>query len=135
MLAEMIDAQNPYAAPTCDAPSQTIRSYLRKAGARSSLVNSKLLYRKIAVEAPIEAIVEYRAYEPWDRVIVDGRTMARKVCWVWFAPGFEFELPGEPWPVRVRLEVRVEPWLAIRWLRLEIDGQMVYEEGQPPSAL
>lgn len=128
----MDSCQNPYAAPTSSLPSFAIRGYLRQnslSAPRAYLVKAGLLYRQISLEAPIEAVLEWRAYEPWDRILIDGQTMARRVCWIWFAPRFEFTLPSENAPIRVCIDVRVRPWLSVGWLRVAIDEQIVYEEG------
>jgi hypothetical protein len=127
----MLDAKNPYSAPACEAPSLAAQSYSRQPGVRATLISAKLLYRKIVVEAPVEAVIEYCAYEMWDRIIVDGLQRARKFCWVGFAKDFEFVLPSAPAPIPVRIDVRIGPLLRVRWLRVEIDGQAVYEEGRP----
>lgn len=130
-------SQNPYAAPQSESASFAFRRYLRSplpCVARSQLVKAKLLYRRIVIEAPIEAVLEWRAYELGDRIIVDGQTMARKVAWLWFADRFEFLLPSADSPIRVAVDVRVRPWLAVGWLRIAIDDVIVYEEGRPPKA-
>lgn len=129
----MLDATNPYAPPAALVPSLAFRTYDRRPGAFASLESARFLYRKIAVKAPLEATIEYRGYECWDRILVDGVTRARKISWIWFAPLFEFELPCEPIPARVRVDVRIGPWLTFRWLRLAIDGLTVYEEGACPK--
>jgi hypothetical protein len=56
---------------------------------------------------------------------VQGQPAAVSENQLWFVPRFESAIDA----MLAVLEVRVWPWLAVRSLRLHIDGQTIYEEG------
>lgn len=96
------------------------------------LDSSTFLYRRFIVEnAGRFFVVEWRGGEIGsEHVYVDGQKAAGGRSLKWFLPRFLFEL-GDAVAV---LEVRVWPWLALRWLRLKIDGEVEYEEGSFTSS-
>ncbi|MDP6467225.1 MAG: hypothetical protein QF918_05780 [Pirellulaceae bacterium] len=116
---------NPYA-----SPRHASGGFLRRPGFHVTLVSSKWLYRCLQVEAPIEAVIEYRGRGIGELVTVNGVAMCRMMDLWWFARLFEFDLETDQAPLPVQVRVRVNLLLRIRGFQLWMDGKMVYEEGR-----
>ncbi len=61
----------------------------------------------------------------YEGVLVDGVIAARQTSYFWFVPRFPFRLSDQD----AVIEVRVWPWLALRSLRLSVNGETLYSEG------
>jgi hypothetical protein len=60
-----------------------------------------------------------------EKISVNGKVTVKKSSLLWFVPRFEFPLGQAP----AILEIRVWPWLAIRSLLLNVNGEDCYREG------
>jgi hypothetical protein len=60
-----------------------------------------------------------------EKVLVNGRVTVKKSSMFWFVPRFDFALGND----RAVLKVSVWPWLAVRSLLLDVNGQECYREG------
>jgi hypothetical protein len=63
-----------------------------------------------------------------EKVYVDGTLACSAMSWLWFTPRFEFFINGH----QALIEVRVSPWLTLQSLRLFVDGNLEYHEGEMP---
>lgn len=116
---------NPYRTPVADdsLPLQWLGG-----PSRSKLVAQGLLYRKVAVEAPVEATVEFHGRSMHDRVLLNGQVVAQRVSWWRITPRLEFVVATDAGPCQGRVELRVWPWLALRRFRVIIANHVVYAE-------
>lgn len=64
----------------------------------------------------------------YESVSVDGGVVATGRHW-WIVPHFDFAIG----PHSGHIEVRLWPWLTLRYFSLAIDGTDLYEEGRMPS--
>ena len=62
----------------------------------------------------------------YESVLVQGEVAVKVPSLLWFAPRFEFRVGSLP----ASLDVRVWPWLALRSVRLTVDGRVAYAEGR-----
>lgn len=60
-----------------------------------------------------------------ESVLVDGMVTAFYRSFLWFVPQLPFRIGSHEGVI----DVRVWPWLAIRSIRLSIDGETLYSEG------
>jgi hypothetical protein len=88
-----------------------------------------MLLRRIVVEAPVEMTLEFNGRSLFDRVLVNGRCVARRTSWWRITPRLDFSLSVGPEQVTGCVEVRVWPWLALRGFRVTIADRVVYAEG------
>ncbi len=102
-------------------------------GARATLVAHGLLYRRLAVEAPLEITLEFNGRSLVDRVLVNDREVVRKTSWWRITPRLAFTLPAGEGAVTGLVEIRVWPWLALRGFRVTIADRVVYAEGKLKS--
>jgi hypothetical protein len=128
-FAQSTQNENPYQAPRKQSPHDGQWLGEWREGASATLVSHGLLYRKIAITAPIEATLEFigRNY-CWDMVRVDGNVVAWKISWWRINPQLDFQLPVGDSLVPGRVTLRLWPWLAFRRFRVEIAGRVVYQE-------
>ncbi len=117
---------NPYRAPQQLAGGSV--GALRP-GARAWLVARGLLYRRLAITAPLEITLEFHGRSLTDRVLVNERVVARRISWWRITPQLPFTLPTDEGPVRGLVEIRVWPWLTLRGFRVRIADRVVYAEG------
>lgn len=102
-------------------------------GARATLVAHGLLYRRLAIAAPLEITLEFNGRSLVDRVLVNDREVVRKTSWWRIAPRLAFTLPSGTGPINGLVEIRVWPWLALRGFRVSIADREVYSEGKLKS--
>ena len=95
---------------------------------RCELVRSFWLFREFRVIIEPDVLSYQVIYngrgKGCEYVYVNGEKAAGGRSWLWFVPSFEFHLGNLP----AALYVRVWPWLAVRSLKLVVDGQALYEE-------
>jgi hypothetical protein len=129
------EIENPYRSPQADCRVLEQDRPLR-GGVKSTLVASGLLYRRVLVEAPVEATIEFNGRSAIrDTVSVDGRVVAAKISWWRITPRLDFVLPARDTMIPVTVEVRMWPWLAMRGFRIHMAGQVVYAEGVWPKEM
>ena len=92
------------------------------------LAGSGLLYRRIQVEAPVAATIEYVGYGLRDRILVNGRLVCWRLPIMGLSDEFEFSISTNEEPLPGRIIVEVSKFLRIRRFELQIDGQTVYVE-------
>jgi len=117
---------NPYRAPGGD-PDSSVGPL--QPGAQATLVGRGLLYRRLAVTRPVELALEFNGRSLVDRVLVNGRQVARRTSWWRITPELPFVLPSDAGDVHGLVEIRVWPWLALRGFRVTIADRVVYAEG------
>jgi hypothetical protein len=118
---------NPYSAPQLEEPG-AVGPW--RPGAHATLVARGLLYRRLAVTAPLEMTLEFHGRSLLDRVLVNGREVARQTSWWRIAPRLSFTLASDDGSVPGLVEIRVWPWLALRGFRVTVGGRVVYTEGK-----
>ena len=94
----------------------------------AQLVRKGLLYRRIHLEAPIEATLEYSGLGLFDRVWVNGKLVAKRLPWVWLTDSFEFELPTERGMLSCELKLEFSRFARLVDVELLLDGKLVYRE-------
>lgn len=129
-MSRFEDDDNPYRSPT--APSDgRLRERTLRPGARARLLAKGLLYRRIWIEAPIEAELEFNGRSYWRDVIrVDGQIVASKISWWRITPHFHFDLPAGEKLLPVDVRIRLGPFLIMRGFQVAIGDQIVYHEGR-----
>jgi hypothetical protein len=60
----------------------------------------------------------------YEHVILNGLVVAGGRSWLWYIPHFEFAIEEK----LCILKVRVWPWMRLRSLSIEIDGEIVHTE-------
>ena len=124
----MNDSENPYAAPI-EACAVGSTERMLVAGARSTLLASGLLYRRVAVEAPIEAVIEFNGRSVWrDVVKIDDRVAVWKTSWYRIAPELQLELRADGAVLPVVISVRLGRFLRMRAFTIRIGDRVVYRE-------
>ena len=63
-----------------------------------------------------------------EKVAVDGAETIDRSRLLWFVPRFEVESGGDKYV----FNVRVWPWLTLRSLKIEKNGEQIYAEGSEP---
>ena len=94
----------------------------------AQLVGKGLLYRRIHVESPIEAMVEYSGLGLYDRVWVNRRLVAKRLPWVWLTDLFEFDLKTERGVLPVQLRLQFSRFARLAEVELIVGDQVVYKE-------
>jgi hypothetical protein len=101
----------------------------------ANLRQRRIHYRSFDVVTPEGSfVIEYYGKgmdNEW--ILVDGQVAACGRSTWWYTPHFEFQIGS----AHTVLAVRYWPWLTLRWLRLIVNGQIVYSEGSAghgPSA-
>lgn len=122
------ERDNPYRSARFTGPGVLLERELVP-GAKSRLLSSGLLYRRIQVEAPIQATVEFHGRSLWDVVKVDGQIAAAVFSWYRITPRFEFAVAATGRELPVVVEMRLGRFLRIKGFRLLVDGAVVYREG------
>jgi hypothetical protein len=121
---------NPYRSPEGIPRDASVQVGPLLPGARATLVARGLLYRRLAVAAPLEITLEFHGRSLVDRVLVNEREVVRKVSWWRIAPRLAFTLPSDTGVIHGLVEIRVWPWLALRGFRVSIADHVVYSEGK-----
>ncbi len=98
-------------------------------GTRATLVARGMLLRRLVLEAPVELTLEFNGRSLFDRVLINGRPVARRISWWRITPRLDFALSVGSEQVTGCVEVRVWPWLALRGFRVTIADRVVYTEG------
>lgn len=120
---------NPFASPRAVGKKLRDLVPVRRPGCAAVLGGSGLLYRKILVEAPVEASIEYIGYGLRDRILVNGRLVFWRLPIMGLSNAFEFSIPTNEDPLPGRIVVKVSKlFLRMRRFELQIDGQTVYLE-------
>jgi hypothetical protein len=99
-------------------------------GTQAKLLAKGWLSRKVAVEAPVETVIEFRGWELSPAVYVDGRLAARQPIQ---AEGIEFTLNVDDKALPVVVHHRPTLWATVAEFRIEIDGKIVYSEERWPA--
>jgi hypothetical protein len=99
----------------------------------ANLKQKRVHYRCFDVATPEgRFVVEYNGQGMGnERVLVDGQVAARGHSTWWYAPHFRFRIGSAD----AVLAVRFWPWLTLRWLKLIVDGRIIYSEGQAEPEL
>jgi hypothetical protein len=98
-----------------------------KDGWTARLRQKRLHYRCFDVETPEGCfLVEYYAEGMAnEQVLVNGQVASRGRSTWWYVPHFRFRIGSAD----AVLAVRFWPWLTLRWLKLIVDGRIIYSEG------
>lgn len=133
----MLDAANPYESPRGISLRAVDEDRPWVGGIRIGHVQRGFLYRRLEIEAPLAAVLEYHGNTFGETVSIDGQIATREVNHLWplFAPRFNFALRSQGKLVPVVVEVRIGWSLQIRAFRVQIAGHTVYAEGSWKSAL
>ncbi|MDP6722175.1 MAG: hypothetical protein QGF59_26155 [Pirellulaceae bacterium] len=126
----MSDPVNPYESPR--TPDELVRDdhHLRE-GVESRLVASGLLYRRVIVDAPIEATIEFNGRSVFrDVVKVDGEVVASKISWWRINSLFDFALRAGERLIPVVVRLQMGRLLRLKGFRIEMAGKVVYNEGE-----
>lgn len=93
---------------------------------KAELTYSSWLVRSLRVVTEEgEYEVKYAGHgEGYESVLVNLKTVVRTKSIWWYTPEFEFMLGSKAF----RIDVRVWPWLAIRWFSLSSGGKVLYSE-------
>jgi hypothetical protein len=87
------------------------------------------LYRRVQLEAPVEATLEFRGYSLRDTVLVDNQMVSWKFSWWRITPYFRFPLAAGDRTLDVEVELTLGHFLRLKGFRIRIDGTIVYDEG------
>lgn len=120
---------NPYRSPAGLDEDDALHVGPLRPGASATLVARGLLYRRLAIAAPVEVTLAFNGRSLVDRVLVNEREVVRRTSWWRIAPQLEFTLRSDAGSVAGLVEIRVWPWLALRGFRVSIAGRSVYSEG------
>jgi len=120
---------NPFASPQPIGTKLRELVPVKRPGCAATLAGSCLLYRRILVEAPVEATIEYIGYGLRDRILVNGRLVYWRLPIMGLSNDFDFSIPTTEEPLAARIVVKVSKiFLRMRRFELQIDGQTVYLE-------
>ncbi|MEQ8785353.1 MAG: hypothetical protein RIC55_03605 [Pirellulaceae bacterium] len=125
---------NPYLSPRVQRSAAEVPFVLRtRDGAEAHRIGKAGLYRRIRIEAPIDAVFEYRGWSLGEAIFVNDVRAIWEASWWRLIPRFDFWLnaEGEMLPTTVR--IRTYPWMLLRSFRIEIDNRVVYTEGPWPD--
>jgi hypothetical protein len=105
----------------------------QKGRCTASLKQKRVNYRRFeVVTMEGDFVVEYYGQGmARERVLVNGQVAGRGRSTWWYAPHFRFRIGSAD----AVLAVHFSPWLTIRWLKLIVDGRIVYSEGAAGRAL
>ncbi len=129
-----MSAVNPYRSPESISRDEGKYVLASRPGARATLLAQGLLYRRLVIDAPIQATLEFNGRSLHDTVVVDKHVVARQTSWWRITPRLAFVLPTVRGSIPGLVEVRVGPWLNLRGFRVTIAGQIVYAEGSFAAA-
>ena len=125
----LFEHENPYVSPR-EANTGELRQRPWRPGVRSRLLAKGLLYRRVALEAPIEATLEFNGRSLHDVIRVDNRVVASHFSWWRITPRFRFQLAVTGGAVPVEVDLRLGHFLRMKGFRIKIAGEVVYQEGQ-----
>ena len=102
----------------------------RAAGeARSKLLTAGLLFRRVAVEAPIEATIEFNGRGLcWDVIKVNSHVAARRMSWYRITPRFRFSVWAGEEPLPIEINLRTGHFLKLLSFQILVDNVTVYSE-------
>jgi len=88
------------------------------------LLEKKWLYRKflLTLDGNSYHIEYYGRGAGYEYVALDGNAVAGGVSQPWFIPSFSFDIDQ----YKIVLNVHIWPWLAIKNLKIEVDGIEVF---------
>jgi hypothetical protein len=121
--------ENPYLSPR-HVDTGRLRDRPIRNGVSSQLQSKGLLYRRVSLEAPIEAILEFKGRSLRDLIVVDNEIVASKISWWRIARHFAFGLQVGDQILPVEVDLNVGLFLRLRGFRIRIDGATVYSEGR-----
>jgi len=125
----VFEQDNPYRSPR-EMGAGTLRERAVRAGTSSQLLAKGLLYRRVLVEAPVEATIEFKGRSVWrDVIVVDNEIMASHISWWRITPRFQFDLRAGDQVLPVEVRLRIGRFLRIKGFRIKIAGEVVYLEG------
>ena len=124
----MFEAENPYQSPATVDRGLMLERPLQT-GARGRLLAKGLLYRRVMLEAPVEAILEFDGRSLCDVVRIDNQVVAWKVSWWRITPCFRFSLSAGDRTLVVSVQLHLGYLLRMRGFHVQIDGVAVYSEG------
>lgn len=124
----MFEAENPYQSPATVDRGLMLERPLQS-GARGRLLAKGLLYRRVMLEAPVEAILEFDGRSLRDVVRVDNQVVAWKFSWWRITPSFRFSLSAGDRTLDVSVQLHLGYFLRMRGFHVVIDGATVYAEG------
>jgi hypothetical protein len=120
---------NPFASPAEQGLRLRDLLPIRQAGPPvANLVASGLLFRKIQVDAPVQATISYVGYTLRDQIFVNDRRVAWRLPIMGLSGNFDFEIETTADPLAARIEVVVSRLLRLKRFTLTIDGRLIYEE-------
>lgn len=123
-----VEDDNPYRSPRA-AGDGLLRERVWKPGAQSRLLARGLLYRRVQLEAPIEAILEFNGRSLRDIIKIDNQIVASRISWWRITPRFEFALPLGDQMLPVEVCLRLGSFLRILGFRVRIGDVVAYQEG------
>ena len=89
-------------------------------------------FRRVWIEGPLTAGVEWDARWPREVVRINQRRMAAH-CPFWYAPHFAFTLESPHRRYDVTVAVTMTLWERLTLFRISIDGETIYEEPDSSS--
>jgi len=124
----VFDVDNPYQSPSTSERGLLLERTLRP-GARSRLLAKGLLYRRVLLETPVEAVLEFHGRSLRDIISIDGQIVSWKFSWWRITPYFRFPLSAGHRTLDVEVELHLGMFLRMKGFRVLVDGVPAYEEG------
>jgi len=124
----VFDADNPYQSPSTPERGLLLERTLRP-GARGRLLAKGLLYRRVLLEMPVEAMLEFHGRSLRDIIFVDGQIVSWKFSWWRITPYFRFPLSAGDRTLDVEVDLHLGMFLRMKGFRVRVDGVPAYEEG------
>jgi hypothetical protein len=124
----VFEALNPYQSPATADRGLLVERPLHP-GTRGRLLAKGLLYRRVMLEAPIEAVVEFDGRSLYDVIRVDNQVVAWNFSWWRITPIFRFVLSAGDRSLEFVVQLHLGHFLRMKGFRIQVEGATVYAEG------
>lgn len=124
----VLDEENPYQSPK-HVDAGLLRQRPLRPGAQGRLLAKGLLYRRVLIEAPVEATLEFDGRSLRDVIRIDNQIVSWRFSWWRITPYFRFALPAGDHELDVEVLLNLGTFLRILGFCIRIEGQVAYSEG------
>ena len=125
-----IGDENPYRSPTAPESGPLIEVRANPGPAQARLESGKMLFRRVVIESPIEAIVEFNGRSLREVLRVNHEVAASQTSWWRITPRFDVRLLAGEAIVPLTVRLRFGNFLRLRGFRIESGEELLYAEGE-----
>lgn len=119
-------SSNPYLSPAWGG--QGPLNYRPGKAPHAELLQRKFLYRKVRINSPIDALVEYSGFSLHDRIWVNQRLVFCRLPWIWLTDCFEFDLETDQGVIPMQIRLRFQRFAQLKQFEILLDGRRVFVE-------